>query len=180
MNRNETLMSTKHTIWWVEVVSRAAAALVAGTIAIVLNTLALDAARLVPLATDNGGLLRFLVVLTGGAFPAPASTVFQTGFHITVGFAMAFFYAFVLEPWIRVPSWLRGVLFATAVWLIYALIVLPAIGKGIAGSRDLTLAGMVWFAAAHTLFFLVLAILFARFREASNRRKLCAILYPRA
>jgi hypothetical protein len=163
-------MSTSHTIWWAEVVSRAAAALVAGTIAIVLNTLALDSARLVPLATDNGGLLRFLVVLTGGAFPAPASTVFQTGFHITAGFAMAFFYAFVLEPWIRVPSWQCGVLFATAVWLIYALIVLPAIGKGIAGSRDLTLSGMVWFAAAHTLFFLVLAILFARLREASNRQ----------
>jgi len=75
--------TTKHTIWWAEVVSRAAAALVAGTIAIVLNTLALDAARLVPLATDNGGLLRFLVVLTGGAFPAPVSPVFQTGFLIS-------------------------------------------------------------------------------------------------
>src|SRR5215469_7475888 len=99
MNRKETLMSTKHTIWWAEVVSRAAAALVVGTIAIVLNTLALDAARLVRLGTDNGGLLRFLVVLTRGAFPSPASTVFQTGFHITVGFVMAFFYAFVLEPW---------------------------------------------------------------------------------
>jgi hypothetical protein len=52
-----------------------------------------------------------------------------------------------------VPSWLRGILFATAVWLINALIVLPAIGEGIAGSRDLTLAGMVWFAGAHALFF---------------------------
>ena len=31
-----------------------------------------------------------------------------------------------------------------------------------AGSRHLTLAGMVWFAAAHTLFFVVLAVLYAR------------------
>ena len=38
-------------VWWADLVSRAAAALVAGTIAIVLNTLILDAARLVPLET---------------------------------------------------------------------------------------------------------------------------------
>ena len=73
--------TTKHTIGGQR--SFPGAALVAGTIAIVLNTLALDAARLVPLATDNGGLLRFLVVLTGGAFPAPVSPVFQTGFLIS-------------------------------------------------------------------------------------------------
>jgi hypothetical protein len=156
-------------VWWADFVSRVAAALVAGTIAIVLNTLILDAATLVPLATGNGGLLRFLVMLTGGAFRAPAGAVFQTGFHFVVGLAMALFYAFVLEPWMRVPSWLRGVLFATAVWLINALIVLPSIGEGIAGSHDLTLAGMVWFAAAHTLFFLVLATLFARLRSVSAR-----------
>ena len=104
-------------------------------------------------------------MLTGGAFPAPAGAVFPAAFHIVVGLAMALLYAFVLEPWMRVPSWLRGVLFATAVWLINALIVLPAIGEGIAGSRDLTLAGMAWFAAAHTLFSLVLATLFARLRS---------------
>ena len=153
-------------VWWADFVSRVAAALIAGTIAIVSNILALDAARLVPLDTGNGGLLRFLAMLTGGAFPAPAGAVFQTAFHIVIGLAMALLYAFVLEPWMRVPSWLRGVLFATAVWLMNALIVLPAIGEGIAGSRDLTLAGIVWFAGAHTLFFLVLAILFARLRSA--------------
>jgi hypothetical protein len=153
-------------VWRAEVVSRTAAALVAGTIAIVLNILALDAARLVPLATGNGGLLRFLVILTGGAFPAPAGAVLKTGFHVVIGLAMALFYTFVLEPWMRVPNWLGGVLFATGVWLINAFIVLPAIGEGIAGSRDLTLAGMVWFAAAHTLFFLVLAVLYAQLRPA--------------
>jgi hypothetical protein len=141
------------------VVSRAAAALGAGSIAVLLNTLALDAARIVPVATGNGGLLRFLVMLSGG-LSTPAGAAFQTGFHIVTGLAMAFFYAFALEPWIRVPSWLRGVLFATAVWLLNAIIVLPGIGEGIAGSHDLPLAGLVWFAAAHTLFFLVLAILF--------------------
>jgi hypothetical protein len=167
LNRRSGAVLEVGSVWWADLVSRAAAALAAGTIAIVLNTLILDAARLVPLATGNGGLLRFLVMLTGGAFPAPAGAVFQTAFHIGIGLAMALLYAFVLEPWMRVPSWLRGVLFATAVWLINALIVLPAIGEGIAGSRDLTLAGMIWFAGAHTLFFLVLAILFAQLRSAN-------------
>jgi hypothetical protein len=134
--------------------------------------LALEAASLVPLATGNGGLLRFLMMLTGGAFLAEPSPIFKTGFHVGVGLAMALFYAFALEPWLRGPSWLRGVLFATAVWLINALVVLPEIGKGIAGSRDLSLAGMVWFGAAHTLFFLVLATLFDRLQSASAARNL--------
>src|ERR1700681_4964284 len=89
-------------VWWADFVSRVAAALIAGTIAIVSNILALDAARLVPLDTGNGGLLRFLAMLTGGAFPAPAGAVFQTGFHFVVGLAMA--HGFVLEPWMRAPS----------------------------------------------------------------------------
>lgn len=161
--RAEAILDTR-SVCGADVVSRASAALVAGTIAIVLNTLALDAAQLVPLATGNGGLLRFLVMLTGGDFPAPAGVVFRTGFHIVIGLAMALFYAFALEPWMRVPSWLGGLLFATAVWLINALIVLPTIGEGIAGSRGLTLAGMAWFALAHTLFFLVFTILFDRLR----------------
>jgi hypothetical protein len=108
-------------VWREDVVSGAAAALAAGTIGIVLNTLALEAAKLVPLATGNGGLFRLLVMLTGGAFHAQPGAVFKTGFHIVIGFATALFYAFALEPWLRVPSWLRGVLFATAVWLINAL-----------------------------------------------------------
>lgn len=78
---------------------------------------------------------------------------------------MALFYAFALEPVLRGPSWLRGLLYAVAVWLGNALIVLPTIGEGLAGSRRLTVAGMAWFAAAHTLFFVVLAILYARLRE---------------
>jgi hypothetical protein len=139
--------------------------LAAGTIAIVLNTLVLDAAQLVPLATGNGGLLRFLVMLMEQHLPDPAGAVFRTSFHIVIGLAMALFYAYALEPWMRVPTWLGGVLFATAVWLINAFIVLPTIGEGIAGSRSLTLSGMAWFALAHTLFFLVLAILFDRLQS---------------
>ena len=71
------------------------------------------------------------------AFPAPAGAVFQTGFHFVVGLAMALFYAFVLEPWMRAPSWLRGVLFATAVWLIQQIaIVLDTLNRSLGSSES--------------------------------------------
>jgi hypothetical protein len=57
-NRRSGVILEIGSISWADLVSRAAAAFVAGTIAIVLNTLILDAAKLVPLATGNGGLLR--------------------------------------------------------------------------------------------------------------------------
>jgi hypothetical protein len=109
-----------------------------------------------------------LVILTGGAIKIPPGGAFQTGFHIAVGLTMALFYAFALEPVLRGPSWLRGLLYAVAVWLANALIVLLTTGDGIAGSRRLTVAGMAWFAAAHTLFFVTLAILYAQLRQRQH------------
>jgi hypothetical protein len=41
-----------------------------------------------------------------------------------------------------------------------------AVGEGLAGSRRLTPAGMAWFAAAHTLFFVSQELIW---REASER-----------
>ena len=145
--------------------SQARAALLAGAVAIVLNTAALAMADFVPLATAHGGLLRLLMILID-ANSMPAGAAFQASFHIAVGLAMALFYAFALEPVLRGPSWLRGLLYAAAVWLANALIVLPATGEGFAGSRHLSLAGMVWFAAAHTLFFVAQAVLYARLRQS--------------
>jgi hypothetical protein len=152
---------------------RTLAALLAGAVAIALNVAALAAADLVPLATARGGLLRLLVMLSGDAFPIPAGGAFQTGFHIVVGLAMALFYALVLEPMLRGPSWLRGLIYAAAAWLANAAIVLPATGEGFAGSHHLSLAGMVWFGAAHSLFFVVLAVLYERLRggHASHRKR---------
>jgi hypothetical protein len=154
-----------HASWGREPASRAAAALWAGLAAILLNTALLAAADLVPLATAHGGLLRLLVMVTGYRLPVPAGAAFQFGFHIVVGLAMAEFYAFALEPFMAGPSWLRGLLYAAAVWLANAFIVLPVIGEGLAGCRHLTLAGMLWFAVAHTAFFVVQAVLFARLRS---------------
>ena len=141
---------------------RLAVALIAGTIAILLNSAALALADLVPVATAHGGLLRFLGMLSGGAIHLPSGPVFGFAFHFLVGLAMAVFYAYALEPRLPGPPWWRGFLYALAVWIVNAAVVLPALGEGFAGSRYLSFAGLVWFAAAHTLFFVIMAVLYAR------------------
>ena len=163
-------------------VRRATIALLAGGIGIVINTLALKAADLVPLATARGGLLRlirpwFAPILNQigvaawwdrlGA-PLPGSAAFATGFHVVVGILMAEFYAYALESWLPGSPWRKGLLYAVLVWLLNAAVVLPTTGEGFAGSAHLSLAGMVWFAIAHTLFFVVLAVGFARLSNVSK------------
>jgi hypothetical protein len=146
--------------------SRLAAALLAGLLAIVLNTAALAAADLVALPTAHGGLLRFLVMLSGGRLHPPDGAGFATGFHVGVGLLMALVYGFVLEPRLPGIPVARGLAYALAVWLVNAAIVLPLTGESFAGSAHLAFAGMLWFAAAHTLFFVVLALVYARLRRA--------------
>lgn len=153
--------------------TRLVAGLVSGAVAITLNTLALKAADRVPLATAHGGLLRFIrrsVPHTFRAFahvwgrlggPAVGSATFQTIFHVFVGFLMALFYAYALEPVLRGGALMKGLIYAGVMWFLNAFWILPATGEGVAGSAHLTLAGMAWFAAAHTLFFVVLALLYA-------------------
>ena len=155
--------------------------LAAGAIAIVINSFILFAADWIPLVTAHGGLLKLIKPFLAGPLqtlgvaslwrtldlPAPQTTVFEIGFHIAVGLAMAVAYAFILEPVLRGPAWFKGLLYAAFVWILNAFIVLPWIGEGIAGSRDLSLAGMAYFAFAHTVFFVLLAILYAKF---INRR----------
>jgi hypothetical protein len=158
---------------------RLGAALLAGAIAIALNTAALKLADAIPLATAHGGLLRLIspwigpllrqagiVALWSAAGGPPlAAPLFQAGFHIVVGLVMAIFYAALPEPFLPWPAWLKGAFCAVVVWLLNAAVVLPLTGESFAGSAHLTLAGMAWFAAAHTLFFMLLAVLFARFGQ---------------
>ena len=156
--------------------NRLGAAMLAGSVAIVLNSLALAAADLFDLETAHGGLLRLIVsslpssvdrlgiASTWAAMNGPpiSSKSFQTGFHLFVGLLMALFYAFVLEPFLPPSTAAKGWIYAIGVWLINASVVLPATGEGFAGSAHLTAAGILWYAASHTLFFLVLAYGFAR------------------
>jgi hypothetical protein len=77
---------------------------------------------------------------------------------------MAIAYAFALEPRLPGRPLFKGLIYAVAVWLLNAFVVLPATGEGIAGVAHLTFAGIAWFAAAHTLFFAIMAVLYAAFR----------------
>ena len=160
--------------------NRIVAALLAGIVAIALNTLTLKAADLVPLATARGGLLRLITpwlsdpfehlgipllwAMVGG--PAPSAPAFQIGFHILVGLLMAMFYALLLEPLPPKRAWIKGLIYAGGVWILNAAVILPATGEGFAGRHHLTIAGMIWFAAAHTLFFIVLAISYSELRRS--------------
>ena len=164
--------------------SRLGAAFGAGAIAIIVNTLLLKVADFVPLATAHGGLLRLLSNLfaaTGNRLgvgvawsalggPPTNSPVFQTGTHLVVGMLMALFYAYLLEPRLKVAAWLKGLLYAIGMWFLNATVVLPATGEGFAGSRHLTLAGMIWFAAAHTGFFVLLAVVYEAVRGGRSAR----------
>jgi hypothetical protein len=149
-------------------------ALISGGLAIALNMLALKAADFLPLATAKGGLLRLLRTWLSAPLaelgiaagwsragaPGPDTEVFQMGFHFAVGMAMALAYAYALEPALPGGDAQKGAFYAVGVWLVNALVILPATGAGFAGSAHLTLAGIAWFAAAHTLFFLVLAMVY--------------------
>lgn len=84
----------------------------------------------------------------------------QVEFHLAAGLAMGVFYAFMVEPLLRGPAVLKGLIYAAAVWLLNAAVVLPVTSEGFAGSLHLSLAGMTWLAAAHTVFFVVLAVLY--------------------
>ncbi|SME90769.1 hypothetical protein SAMN06265365_101342 [Tistlia consotensis] len=158
--------------------SRLPAALLAGGIAIAANTALLALADRAGLVTAHGGLLRLLQLVAGRAaaaaglagpwngllLPATSGAVFKVGFHLAVGLVMALVYGFAAEPALAGRPWAKGLLCAVAVWFLNALIVLPAIGEGLAGSRHLEAAGMIGFAAIHTAFFLILAPLYARLR----------------
>ena len=163
--------------------SRLAASLIAGAVAIAVNTALLAGADALGLITARGGLLRLLKDIAGRTAPlidlawvwndvlAPATSgpVFQTGFHVVVGLLMAILYAFVLEPVLPGRPWVKGLIYAGLVWLLNAFAVLPLIGEGIAGSRQLGVAGMVGFAVIHTVFFVLLAVLYERLRAGTPR-----------
>jgi hypothetical protein len=163
-------------------INRLRSALLAGLIAIISNTLALKAADLISLPTAHGGLLRLITLGFSGVLqqsgissawiqmgaPAPNSPTFQIGFHIFVGLVMSIFYAFVLEPLIPWGATVKGLAYATGLWLINAMIILPVTGEGFAGTANLSVAGILWFAVAHALFYMMLAYGYELFEQRQS------------
>ncbi len=148
-----------------------AACLAAGTVAIVLNILVLDAFDAAGIITARGGLQKLVrawlspPLITSGlshawsslGLPGPDTPVFKTGFKVTVGLLMALAYALLFEPTLRGGFLRKGLVAAVPFWLLNACVVLPLLGEGIAGARTLTAGGLLSYALAHTLFFVVLA-----------------------
>jgi hypothetical protein len=160
-------------------VFRPIAALLAAAVGIEVNTTVLAGADALGLKTAHGGLLRLLEDVADGIairlglaawwgraiVPLVTNGHFEFFFHVFVGLLMALFYAYVVEPASIGRPWVKGLICAVAVWMLNAIIVLPLIGEGLAGSRHLSGAGMIGFAAAHTIFFVLLAVLYAPLRN---------------
>lgn len=138
---------------------RPAAALAAGAIAIAVNTALLAAMAQAGLRTAHGGLLR--LVQDAAVLPAMGGTA-QAAFHVLVGLLMALGYGLVAEPVLPGPAWRKGLVAAAVVWLLNAAVVLPLIGEGFAGTAHLRPVGLLGFAFAHTVFFVLLAVLYRR------------------
>lgn len=102
--------------------------------------------------------------------PVSGGTTFQLAFHVVVGLVMALLYGLALEPTLPGPAWRKGLLYAAIVWLANAALILPWLGEGFAGSRTLGLAGITYFAVAHSVFFILTAVLFARLLPVSTRQ----------
>jgi hypothetical protein len=160
--------------------SRLSSALVAGSAAMFVSTVALKAVDLAPLATAKGGLLRLMSSwfspLLGqiGVFdlwlqmglPGAGSPVFQSGFHLVMGLLMAIFYAYVVEPLLPMTDDIvKGIIYALGMWLLNAFVILPLTGKDIDGIAHMTLAGIFWCAAAHSVFFVLLALSYGALRR---------------
>jgi hypothetical protein len=153
-------------------------ALLSGALATAVNMTILATLGAARIRTTHGGLLRLLalgvirVAHSAGINPTYptepqllfAAAWFQEGFHIVTGLLMAVVYVFCLEPRCGPSPLLRGVLYGSTIWLLNALIVLPAIGEGIAGQYHLSAAGIGGFAVAHMSYFLTLSLLTSSLR----------------
>jgi hypothetical protein len=145
--------------------------LFAGIAAITVNTALLDLAAKWGLDTGNGVLLRLIRPWIGpmldrtalasawmsAGLPGPGSHVFMMGFHIVIGMLMAWAYGYG-ERLVDWKPWVKGFVYALVVYVANALVVFPLLGEGIAGSRILSGIGQTYFAFAHTIFFLILAL----------------------
>jgi hypothetical protein len=145
--------------------ARLGCAVAASSIAIAVNTALLSGADYFHLVTARGGLLSLFLQVARGF--VTVSSIFQTygfqqAFHVAVGIVMGIAYAFLFGR-LRGSAWRRGVTYGAIVWLANACIVLPMIHQGFAGHRVITVGGMLYFACAHMIFFLLCAVLFERF-----------------
>ena len=149
------------------------AAMLAGLIAILVNTAMLQLGHVLGIDTGDGGLLKFMAIKLGFA-PIPWQQgiltllpikIWMTAFHVLTGMGMAVFYVGAIVPLLhrRCSATMMGLLYAGALWLVNAFWILPVLGMGAAGVQRLTGAGIAYYALAHTVFFMLLAWLYQAF-----------------
>lgn len=149
----------------------------AGAVAVAVNLALLQWSSAFGLPPGDDSLLELLLRIL---HPAPVAwdqpplarfspSVWAGLFHVAIGLGMAVFYAVFLEPRLRraFTPLTSGLFYALGVWLVNTWVILPALGLGIAGENAIPVAGMVYFALAHTAFFVVLALLYAKLAEWS-------------
>ncbi|MGY2201380.1 hypothetical protein [Pseudomonas gingeri] len=150
-------------------------ALRAGSIAIIVNMVMLAASDKFGLVTARGGLLKlvttFLVAQMSQHEDAQAASwlieltgthVFQAAFHFVVGLLMAVVFVKSAGGYLERHAWFAGLVAAILVWIINAAVILPLLGEGVAGSHAISLTGIVYFAVAHTAFFILLSLIARR------------------
>ena len=152
------------------------AALLAGTVAITVNTLALKLAQPLGITAESGGLLKLGSRCAGpianglgiphawakAGLPGPATLAFWVAFHYATGFGMVWLFVAVLHTRLPGNGLVKGSLFSLLPWLINGLLVLPALGQGVFGWRVLSPSGIAYFAGANWLFGAVLGILYEK------------------
>ncbi len=146
--------------------------LLAGLIAITVNTVVLKAAPVLDIMAESGGLLKLVIMQVKPYLSASTIAFFQTTafwifFHYLTGFAMTLLYMYLLEPLLPANAFLSGTLFSFVPWLINGLVVLPVLGQGVFGYHKLPLSGMVYFFFANWLFAVLFVYLYKKFRKKS-------------
>lgn len=157
--------------------TRPFACLSAGLVAIAVNTVLLQWGTHAGLELGNGVLLRLMqpvvspvlirsglsTLWTNAQLPPPTAVSFKVGFHVVVGLLMAAVYASV-ERYSRLGPIHKGFIYAAAIYAVNACVLFPMLGDGFAGYRILTAPGLLYFAFAHTTFFVLNAWLYEKLR----------------
>lgn len=161
------------------------AAWLAGFVAISVNTIMLKSAKPLGIVAEGGGLLRLNVLYLGPLFqrlgistwwkskglPPLSSLSFWLAFHYGTGFVMVFVYTQVFERLLPGRGLAKGSAFSLLPWLINSLVVLPLIGGGTFGRRQLPFSGMVYFFVANWSFGAVLGVLYQNFINSRGYRR---------
>jgi hypothetical protein len=161
------------------------AALLAGFLAISVNTIFLRAAEPLGFLAESGGLLRLHVLYLGPLFqslgisrwwtsvglPPPSSLPFWLAFHYVTGFVMVFLYSTLFERVLPGRGLIKGSVFSLLPWVVNGLIVLPLLSQGVLGYQRLPLSGMAYFFVANWSFGAALGVLYEKFRSDRGRQK---------